>query len=279
MDNDLRRALENRGLPLSSSERDAQDFYARLSLDEKAKLGLEIGQQVGSHSVEPLSTRNQQADLGQRDITTRGFQLRAQTINEEERSVEAVISTDQPVEVWDWRRGETIDEVLLATGAQLPTQMPMLANHDRWSLDSVLGSVRNLRIDGGAIVGRLMFAREDADAEKAWNKVRQSHIIDVSVGYRVNEATEIAPGQTATVAGRQYTANKRTLRIVTDWTPKEGSLVPIGAGQVRQDSEDDFSIQPFHRRVLTVNPQTPRVLSNPLASARSNRGRRPGVLQ
>jgi hypothetical protein len=250
MDDRLRKALENRGLPSGVSVQDAHDYYAKLSLDEKGKLGVELAQQASHHDAEPLSVREGE----RRDITTRSFQVRAATVNEEERSVEAVISTDSPVEVWDWQRGEVIDEVLLATCAQLPSQMPMLANHDRWSLDSVLGSIRGLRIDGGSIVGRLMFARDDQEADKAWNKVRQSHIVDVSVGYRVNEATEIAPGQTATVASRQFTAGKRTLRVATKWTPKEGSLVPIGADQAAKIRED-VSINQVRKEGSTVNPQ------------------------
>lgn len=251
MDNALRKALENRGLPPNATEYDAQDFYAHLSLEEKGRIGVEVVQQSYHQSAEPLSVRE---DPQRRDITTRCFQVRAATVNEEERSVEAVISTDSPVEVWDWRRGETIDEVLLATGAQLPQQMPMLANHDRWSLDSVLGSIRGLRVEGGSILGRLMFAKDDEDADKAWNKVRQSHIVDVSVGYRVDEATEIAPGQTATIASRQFTAGKRTLRVATKWTPKEGSLVPIGADQAAKIRED-VSINQVRKEGSIVNPQ------------------------
>ena len=249
MNNRLRKALESRGLPPSADDRNAQDFYARLSLEERGKIGIELGSEASHAAEEPLSVRNDR-----RDITTRGFQVRAQTVNEEERSVEATISTDAPVEVWDWRRGETIDEVLLATGAQLPEQMPMLANHDRWSLDSVLGSIRNLRVDGGSIVGRLLFAKDDTDADKAWNKVRQSHIVDVSVGYRVNEAVEIAPGQSAIVSGRSFTASKRALRVATNWTPKEGSLVPIGADQAAKIRED-VSTHSERKEGSIVNPQ------------------------
>jgi len=186
-----------------------------------------------------------------RDITTRALSLRAVTINEQERSVEATISTGSPVEVYDWRRSESIDEILLPDTADLPSQMPMLANHSRWSLRDILGSIRSLRIDGDAIVGSLHFADGD-DAEHAWQMVRGGHLTDVSVGYRVSEATEIAPGQTATVKGRQYTAGRRTLRIATRWTPKEGSLVPIGADQAAKIREDFLTTG--SQEVIAVNP-------------------------
>ena len=191
-------------------------------------------------------------DHDRRDIVTRSLSLRAATINEEDRSVDATISTGDPVEVYDWRRGEAIDEVLLPDAADLPRQLPMLANHSRYSLKDVIGSIRDLRVDGNAIAGRLQFAAGD-DAEHAWQLVRGGHLTDVSVGYRVTEATEIAAGQTATVQGKQYTAGKRALRIATRWVPKEGSLVPIGADQSAKIREDIFTTG--SQETITVNPK------------------------
>jgi len=226
MDKNLRKALESRGLPAESGERDAQDFYAHLPTNEKGTIGTEVGREAFSNGTEPLQTRDTDDEL-----TTRSMSFRAATVNEEERSVEATIATDRSVEVYDWARGERIEEVLLAEGAVLPTRMPLLNNHSRWSLDDVLGSARQLRTDGGEMIGRLFFAEGDADADKAWNKVRQGHITDVSVGYRVEEATEIQPGQSATIRGRTFTAKNRTLRVATRWVPKEVSIVAIGADQ------------------------------------------------
>lgn len=192
----------------------------------------------------------QQRDEDRRDIVTRGMQLRAATVNEESRTVEATISTGTPVEVYDWRRGESIDEVLLPDGADMPGQVPLLANHSRWSLRDVLGSIRGMRVDGNAIAGRLHFAASD-DAEHAWQMVRGGHITDVSVGYRVVQATEIAAGQTAMVSGKQYTAGKRALRIATEWMLREGSLVPIGADAAAKIREVDTS----HARENDMNPR------------------------
>ncbi len=179
-------------------------------------------------SYEPLQTRDPDV---REELTTRSMQVRVQTANEEERSIEAVISTDNPVEVWDWRHGEMIDEILLTGGTDLPRQLPLLASHDRWNLDAVLGSARNLRDGGGEIVARLFFVKDDPDAERAWGKASQGHLTDVSVGYRVDESVEIQPDQTATVAGRVFRAGKRALRIATKWRLREVSLVPIGADQ------------------------------------------------
>lgn len=167
------------------------------------------------------------------DLTCRALALRAATVNEEHRSVEATISTERAVEVMDWREWEPIDEVLMVDGVELPRQIPLLSNHSRWSLSDVLGSAREIRVergeDGSSIVARLSFARDDEDAERAWNKVRQGHITDVSVGYRVLESVEIQPKQSAVVSGRTFTAGQRRLRVATRWALREVSVVPIGA--------------------------------------------------
>ncbi len=252
----LRKALEARGLPVDAGERDAQDFYAVLDLEEKARLREELGRE--SNPGEQLSTRSPGPSTLDSRLSTRSIQLRAATIDEEQRSVEAAISTENPVEVWDWKRGELVDEVLLNSGVELPRQLPLLEAHNRWSLDDVLGSIRNLRPEETAIVGRLFFAHDDERADKAWNKVRQGHVTDVSVGYRIYESTTIEPGQTATVASRKFTAGNRAMKIATRWTAKEGSLLAIGADQgskIREETspqaqKEGTAMDPYLRKYL-----------------------------
>ncbi|MCC6127438.1 MAG: hypothetical protein IT426_20970 [Pirellulales bacterium] len=180
-------------------------------------------------------------------IPTRLFGIRAATVDMAARSIEAVLATETPAEVWAADRREVVEEVLLAGGAQLPQQMPLLATHDRADLDSVLGSIRNIRREAGQIVGRLYFTAGDKRADAAWNKVAQGHLTDVSVGYHVVAAIDIPAGRQQTISGRNFSANKRTLRVATEWTPKEGSLVPIGAdpgAKTRESGAVDFSSTP-----------------------------------
>lgn len=183
---------------------------------------------------EPLLLR--ESSEQRRDITTRSFFVRSETVNEQERSVEAVISTESPVEVYDWSQGRVIDEVLLSEAASIPSQLPLLANHSRWSLDDVLGSIRNIRVESGEMIGRLYFA-DDPDSLRAWQKVKDGHLTDVSVGYRVQEAVMVQPNTSTNVNGRTFKAGTRALRVATKWTPKEGSLVPIGADQAAKIRE------------------------------------------
>lgn len=183
------------------------------------------------------------ARLSVREAPTASFELRrassfrsrAATADDKDRSIEGVFSTEAPVEIWDWYRGEIVDEILLNSGAEIPDQIPVLANHDRWSLDSVIGSARSIRAEQGeaggpaVLAGRMYFVDGDEDAERIWNKVKQGHLRDLSVGYLIHDCVEIAPGTTATVAGRKYTAGDNTLRVATRWSLKEVSVTPIGA--------------------------------------------------
>lgn len=169
----------------------------------------------------------------QRDLNTVLFQIRAESLNEEERSVEAVVSTENTVEVYNWIRGVVMQEVLLCKGCQLPTQVPLLDNHSLVSNDDLLGSVREFRNEGNQIAAKLVFAKDDEIAERRWNKVRQGHLTDVSVRYRPKPGgfVDIPVNRKAFVEGKEYDGGTRGLRVVTSWIIREVSLTPIGADQ------------------------------------------------
>jgi len=166
-----------------------------------------------------------------RDITVRTFALRADTLNEKDRSIEAVIATEEPVLAFDFRRFEVVLEVLRMDGVQIPAngQVVMLDTHDRSSVQKVLGSTRNIHIEKDQIVGRNVYA-DTAVAEDAFKLVRGGHITDNSVGYTPLEFEIIERGKKATIKGVTYEApESRALRITTRWKLSENSNVPVGA--------------------------------------------------
>lgn len=171
---------------------------------------------------------------GRRDITTRSYQMRGDSWRDEDTSVEAVLSTENVVSVFDWWRWEVIEEVLLMDGLiEVPDQVTLLDTHDSSSVKKVLGSVRDLKIeavgDQKQLVGRRYFSSV-ADAKDAATKVKEKHIRDGSIGYRVLESVILEPGTTQVINGRTYTAGaKSRLRIATKWQLKEDSLCAIGA--------------------------------------------------
>lgn len=165
-------------------------------------------------------------------MNIRAVPVSSSTLDEEARTIEAVISTDQPVAVYDWRAGRIIDEVLVARGGKFPKQVPLFESH--WASSSnQLGSVRQIAQTDNGWRATLHFAKNAGDRrEEAWEMVRQGHTTDVSIGYRyaTKDMVDIEPGASAIVDGIEYKANKnRMLRIVKKWRGTEVSTVPVGA--------------------------------------------------
>lgn len=150
------------------------------------------------------------------------------------------MATETPATVFDWWSGRAVDEVLRMDGLARGEQVVLLESHRRGSLDAVLGSVRDMRIEDGQLIGRAYFA-DDPDVERHWNKVKQGHITDFSVGYRVDKYKTIPRGKTKKINGTEYSAAERDLRVTTAWTLRELSLVDIGAdaeAKVRQSDDE-----------------------------------------
>jgi hypothetical protein len=160
----------------------------------------------------------------------RSLQIRVDSANSDEMTIEAVLSTEQPVRMFDWRDYQVMDEVLLSSGRTSTATIPMLDSHRRYSLDDVFGHMKDIRTEGTDTVVTCCFDKEDDNAVKAFRKYKNGHCRALSVGYTVMRYVDIGPGQSATVAGRKWTAHAdRKMRICTDWRADEGSLVVIGA--------------------------------------------------
>lgn len=190
--------------------------------------------------AEPLTLREEPSDLaeGRRDLTVRSYGFRAATLNEQNRTVEATMATDQPVQVFDMRTWQIIREVLVMDGARYADQVPLLDSHDRSSVKKQLGSTRNIRKEGGKLVGIRHFSSV-ADAQEAFTKVREGHLTDGSIGYRVNQFRDLQPGESFALNGREFKNDGQdVLRISHDWTVREDSLTPIGADEAAKVRHD-----------------------------------------
>jgi hypothetical protein len=146
------------------------------------------------------------------------------TLNAETRSVGVVLATENPVFVYDWDYGR-VSEVLLMSGAVLPAdgQVPLLDSHNSWSVESQLGSLRNFAVHGKELRADAMFSTA---AEDAFTKVKEGHLRDVSVGYKVHKRVFVPEKTTQVIDGRTFTG---PVKVVTSWEVKEGSFTPIGA--------------------------------------------------
>lgn len=201
------------------------------------------------------------------DLIVRSAPMQFGSVDETTRSIECVMCTENPVRMVDWAREEYFDEVLLADGARMPSQLPLLDNHQRYSSDSVIGSVRNIKKEGDRWIGRAYFMEGDPNVEKIWQRVRQGHLKDVSIGYSYERGfVEIRKGEKAVVGNRTFEASDtRRKRVVTDWTGKELSTTPIGADELskmRSLSDSKFGHEVSNREIDTQSQTRENESSN-----------------
>jgi len=193
-----------------------------------------------SKGIDKVVSRN---DPSLDQICTREISIMPSSINEETRTVRAAIATSTPARVYHWDVGRVIEEVLVPRGMAPVEDVPLIVMHNRWDPNSVLGSVSGFVTGKSDIEGALRFGSElGDDVENIWKRVKQKLLRNVSAGYEPVKWVDIQPGQTATVAGRSYTAKQNMmLRVTTEWKLREVSIVVIPADEnarIRQGSDN-----------------------------------------
>jgi hypothetical protein len=140
------------------------------------------------------------ADRSGEQLIYRRIVADREAINRETRSVPIVLATDAPVATYDFQRADVVNEVMKIEGVEMPKQIPLLDSHERDSVRSVLGSIRDLRKDShnglNRIVGTAYFAADDA-SKRAFEMYADGHLEDFSVGARRLESRY--EGKTKTV--------------------------------------------------------------------------------
>ena len=122
-------------------------------------------------------------------LTTRVYRADMKTLNEESRSVECVIATENRILVMDWLRMEVLEEILRMDGLILPEsgQIPLLDTHNRLTVQGQMGSTRDFRVeekDGvKQLIGRDYLSRSEV-TNHAWTLMQEGHLTDRSAGYR-----------------------------------------------------------------------------------------------
>ncbi|TWU15968.1 hypothetical protein [Allorhodopirellula heiligendammensis] len=150
------------------------------------------------------------------------------TVDRENRTINAVIATENPVVFYDYGSRRVMREVLVAAGGRLSPWVPLLNSHQSWDLQSSLGSVLESKMIKAEITARLQFS-STADVDPIWQRVRDGHLRMISIGGRRLTFTDIEPGQSAEIAGRRWVAGKQPLRVTTQWIQREASVVIFGA--------------------------------------------------
>lgn len=198
-----------------------------LSLDEFKRLYMEsYGVSLRAESMEDAMSEAEQNDSRNiREDSTRKFSPKS--LNEDSRSVDVVVATETPVLRWSWKAG-VFDECFDMNGVNLErTEIPFIQDHNSDTIDSVLGTTKNLHVEDGQLVGTRFFS---STAAKAWELMKEGHLSRQSIGYSIDEAYMVKAGEETEINGRKWKACKeRDLRVVTKWTPLEDSAVVIPA--------------------------------------------------
>ena len=79
--------------------------------------------------------------MSETNLTTRKMAVAPKgpsTLDDQARTVDAVMTTETPAKVVDWERWEIVDEILILDGAQYAKQLPLLNSHDRSGVEQAL---------------------------------------------------------------------------------------------------------------------------------------------
>ncbi len=157
---------------------------------------------------------------------TRSFEIRAEAVDAESRTVELSFSSDLPYKRW-WGT-EVLDHGDGADFSRLNNAAALLWNHD-W--DKQIGVVESAQVDGSKGIAKVRFSKS-AEGEEAWQDVQDGIKRNVSVGYRV---LEMVLEKESEEDGEEYR--------VTKWAPYEISLVSVPADAtvgVGREAEKDL---------------------------------------
>lgn len=145
------------------------------------------------------------------------------SLNEDARTVEVVWSTGARVKRYDWFDGPFLEELSMdpkhvRMGRLESGRAPVLLQHNSYNPAAHQGVVERAAVQSGKGTATLRFLKDDADADKTWNKIRQGVLTSVSVGYTVHKVEET-----------RGTDGSLPIRKAIDWEPYEISPVSMPA--------------------------------------------------
>lgn len=169
-------------------------------------------------------------------VTRADIVYKPDTYRDSDNSVEFTLATEAPARVWDWERFDVIKEIIAADGVVIPKngQVPLVDSHDRSTIENILGSVREIRIENNQVIGRLFFASSE-NAQRALAMIREGHLDSGSVGYEQVESTWIPEKESMLHNGRSF---EGPVLLTRKWSLKEFSLVAIGADPYAKAREE-----------------------------------------
>ncbi len=176
--------------------------------------------------------------------------VNSSTFNEEKRTVDLVWTTGSKGLRRTWG-GDYYEELSLDPShvdlTRLQDGAPLLAAHNQFGLDGVIGVVERVWLEDGKGLATVRFAK-DEDSSAIFEKVRDKILRNVSVGYSVSQYTEVTEEGDTTPTYR-----------ATRWQPAEISIVPIGfdpKAQVRTQELTENEVEIIERSTNTQETES-----------------------
>lgn len=206
------------------------------------------------------------------------------------RTVELSFASEEPYQRWFGPEVLQVDELAMDLSRFQNGLGCLLYNHDR---DCVIGHIESVWIDGGRAYATVKFD-EDEESERIYQKVLSGTLQGVSVGYAVNEYTDVKIDESlydGRIKGPCY--------VATAWEPLEISIVSVPADAtvgvnrsmeefneifnvVRLQQEESMNFEEMQERAVEVaaepTQQTPQVVDE-TATARAVEAERSRVAQ
>lgn len=150
--------------------------------------------------------------------------VRANSVNADERTVDLVFSTGSKVKRYSYAEGYYMEELSMDPShirlGRLNQGASFLDTHDQWDMNARLGAVvpGSARIENGQGICTVKLSRGHPIAERILQDLSDGMPLPISVGYKVYrfEKSEGENGELPTMRA-------------TDWEPMEVSAVPIPA--------------------------------------------------
>jgi hypothetical protein len=120
-------------------------------------------------------------------------------------------------------------QVLLMDGVRFRNrrrQLPIVDSHDDKTVRNVFGSIRNIAIEDGQLVGVAEFA-SDPESQVVATRYAEGHLTDFSIDAVILERQYIQQGQTYTT--KRGVVIDGPAEIVTAWEPHNASICATGA--------------------------------------------------
>lgn len=183
-----------------------------------------------------LMTRESPRDTATRSRPPAANQSRAVSLSpgsydEATRSFQVILSTGATVKRFGFNEELSINPAAVDLSRVGLGQVKLLDSHNQGSAAAVIGTITSARFEAGRLVGTVQLGTSDA-ARGLEPDIVAGHLRGVSIGYRVDQWTNVSAGDVET-----WRADK--------WSLMEASIVavPADAGaMVRSAPEDDDGV-------------------------------------